>query len=229
MRQTHCCGKQTVRASRLVQIVRWWLPRTLASRRIPGGTTCPQFTRCRSAISCLMVTTRSERPSSHAEAARFSSSGLPIPQPHTRWLEWPSAFQVWRSPTENLTLPLFTGGFLRVPLFRFERRGPNSDLLSDMMAIPVSELHFGHLPSIDLTDDPPAPTPGTAVTVYGYPRSPRAPELALRVRDASRGDYSLCRAPSYFRRTNANCGRTFRRSRLRAFGDVRRHDDWPRR
>lgn len=150
-------------------------------------------------------------------------------QPHTRWLEWPSAFQVWRSPTENLTLPLFTGGFLRVPLFRFERRGPNSDLLSDMMAIPVSELHFGHLPSIDLTDDPPAPTPGTAVTVYGYPRSPRAPELALRVRDASRGDYSLCRAPSYFRRTNANCGRTFRRSRLRAFGDVRRHDDWPRR
>lgn len=81
LRQTHCCGKQTVRASRLVQIVRWWLPRTLASRRIPGGTTCPQFTRCRSAISCLMVTTRSERPSSHAEAARFSSSGLPIPQP----------------------------------------------------------------------------------------------------------------------------------------------------
>ncbi|MBX9576105.1 MAG: serine protease [Caulobacteraceae bacterium] len=97
-------------------------------------------------------------------------------QPHTRWLEWPTAFQVWLSPTESLTLPLFTDGFLRVPLFRFELRNPDSDLLSDMMAVPVSERDFGNLPSIDLTDELPAPTAGTAVTVYGYPDRQELPK-----------------------------------------------------
>ena len=97
-------------------------------------------------------------------------------QPHTRWLEWPSAFQVWRSPVENLTLPLFADGLPRVPLFRFERRNSGSDLLSDMMAVPVSKLHFGHLPSIDLTDERTAPTAGTAVTVYGYPDRQELPK-----------------------------------------------------
>ena len=97
-------------------------------------------------------------------------------QPHRRWAEWPSEFQFWVSPTENISLPLFTADFLRVPLFRFERRDDFSDNLQDMMALPVSEAQFGHLPSINLASGADTVAVGTPVAVYGFPDRPELPK-----------------------------------------------------